>query len=131
VTYVGLDRLQPVGTRVGYARIAKNKHVEKSATQFNPIKIKRLSQILGRDYAYARFAISDIDSSREIPVLKEGTLESSGLHHVTGEITISELLKVDIHQYSLILIDEIEASLHPGSQRRLMRDLAVIAREKE
>jgi hypothetical protein len=35
----------------------------------------------------------------------------------------------DFHKNSLVLIDEIESSLHPRAQRRLLRDLATVARQ--
>jgi hypothetical protein len=41
------------------------------------------------------------------------------------------LLAADFPEYGLVLIDEIETSLHPRAQRRLMHDLARIARDKE
>jgi hypothetical protein len=44
---------------------------------------------------------------------------------------VAELLDVDLPKYGLILIDEIESSLHPRAQRRLMRDLAEAARVRE
>jgi hypothetical protein len=40
-------------------------------------------------------------------------------------------LQADLPKYGLILIDEIETSLHPRSQRRLIRDLAERCRERE
>jgi predicted ATPase len=131
VEYIDLSRLQPVGTRVGYARIAKNRHQETSATQFTQDQVKRMSQIMGRDYDSARMAISSIDPNREIPILSKSGRPYSGFHQGSGEITIAELLKVQLPQYGLILIDEIESSLHPRAQRRVMRDLATVARERE
>jgi predicted ATPase len=131
VSYNDLSRLQPVGTRVGYARIAKTRHTEHSSTQFTPEKVSRLSQIMGRDYDFARMAVSDIDTNREIPVLSKGQTEYSGFHQGSGEITTAELLREDLPQYGLVLIDEIESSIHPRVQRRLIRDLAHIARKQE
>jgi predicted ATPase len=131
VSYIDLSRLQPIGTRVGYARIAKNKHLEQSATQFTPAQIARMSKIMARDYDGARMAISDIDPTREIPVLSKARQPYSGFHQGSGETTIAELLRADLPQYGLIIIDEIESSLHPRTQRRLIRDLAVAARERE
>jgi hypothetical protein len=55
----------------------------------------------------------------------------SGFHQGAGETTITELLQTDLPQYSLVLIDEVETSLHPRAQRRLIRDLAERARELE
>jgi energy-coupling factor transporter ATP-binding protein EcfA2 len=59
IAYIDLSRLQPVGTRVGYARIAKNKHQETSATPFTAEQVARLSNIMGREYDNARMAISN------------------------------------------------------------------------
>ncbi|WP_437383353.1 ATP-dependent nuclease [Inquilinus limosus] len=53
----------------------------------------------------------------------------SGFHQGAGEIAAAELLAADLPRYGLVLIDEIETSLHPRAQRRLVRDLARIARE--
>jgi predicted ATPase len=131
VSYIDLSRLQPVGTRVGYARIAKNRHLEASSIPFSEHQVARLSQIMGREYDNARMAFSDIDSNREIPVLSKAGHLYSGFHQGSGETTIAELLRAQLPQYGLVLIDEVESSLHPRAQRRLIRDLAVAARERE
>lgn len=55
----------------------------------------------------------------------------SGYHQGSGETTVAELLRTDLPKYGLILIDEIESSLHPRAQRRLIRDLAERCRERE
>ena len=131
VEYIDLSRLQPVGTRVGYARIAKSRHAEASATDFVEDQVSRLSEIMGRRYDYAKMALSDIDQNREIPVLSKSGRGYSGFHQGSGETTIAELIQSDLPRYGLILIDEIESSLHPRAQRRLMRDLATKARIQE
>lgn len=131
VEYIDLSRLQPVGTRVGYARIAKNRHVEQRAMPFTDQQVARLSQIMGRDYDSARMAYTDIDDNREVPVLTKAGVPYSGFHQGSGETTMAELLQTPLPQYGLILIDEIESSLHPRAQRRLMRDLAAAARDRE
>lgn len=131
VSYIDLSRLQPVGTRVGYARIAKNRHLEQSSIPFTESQVSRLSDIMGREYDGAKMAKSTIDDTREIPVLTKGNQAYSGFHQGSGETTIAELLRTELPQYGLILIDEIESSLHPRAQRRLMRDLAVAARDRE
>jgi len=131
IEYIDLSRLQPVGTRVGYARIAKNRHIENSATDFSTEQLQRLSGIMGRDYDHAKMALSDIDDRREIPVLTKSNQPYSGFHQGSGETTIAELLKAHLPQYGLVLIDEIESSLHPRAQRRLVRDLAQVARDRE
>jgi predicted ATPase len=131
IVYIDLSRLQPVGTRVGYARIAKNRHLETSSTLFTDEQVGRLSQIMGREYDSAKMAISSIDPNREIPVLSKLRQPYSGFHQGSGETTIAELLQAPLPQYGLIIIDEIESSLHPRAQRRLIRDLATVARDRE
>lgn len=131
VEYIDLNRIQPVGARVGYARIAKTKHVEKSFKAFGAPQLQRFSSVMGREYDSARMALSDVDDGREVPVVSRSGYEYSGFHQGSGEITIAELLGKDIPKYSLLLIDEIESSLHPRAQRRLIRDLAEQCRLQE
>jgi predicted ATPase len=131
VRYHDLSRIQPLATRVGYARIAKTRHTEKSATPLVAEQVKRLSEIMGRNYDGAKIALSSIDASREIPVLTKEHTDYSGFHQGSGEAIVMELLKSDLPKYSLLLIDEIESSLHPRAQRRLIRDLAETCRERE
>ena len=76
-------------------------------------------------------ALSDIDDKRFVPVVSKEGISYSGFHQGAGETTITELLQADLPKYGLILIDEIESSLHPRSQRRLVRDLAEMCRERE
>jgi predicted ATPase len=131
VDYIDLNRIQPVGARVGYARIAKTRHTQKSAKSFSEVQVQRFSSVMGRAYDSARMALSDIDDDREVPVISRGGNEYSGFHQGSGEITIAELLRKEIPKYSLLLIDEIESSLHPRAQRRLIRDLAEQCRVQE
>ena len=131
VEYIDLSRLQPVATRVGYARIAKNRHSEQSAVPFDAERVSRLSQIMGREYDAASMAISSLDPTREIPVLSKERQPYSGFHQGSGETTVAELLNTDLPKNGLILIDEIESSLHPRAQRRLIRDLARACRVVE
>jgi predicted ATPase len=133
VEYIDLNRLQPVAARVGYARIAKTKHAEvpASAKKFDEQQVLRLSQIMGRPYDSARMALSNIDDGRAVPVISRNNNEYSGYHQGSGETTITELLQAQLPKYGLILIDEIESSLHPRAQRRLIRDLAEECRQRE
>ncbi|MDE3073346.1 MAG: AAA family ATPase, partial [Pseudomonadota bacterium] len=92
VEYIDLNRIQPVGARVGYARIAKTKHLEKSARSFGVDQLQRFSSVMGRTYDSARMALSDVDDGREVPVISRNGNEYSGFHQGSGEITIAELL---------------------------------------
>lgn len=131
VENIDLSRIQPVSARVGYSRLAKPQHKEASATLFDDERLARLSNILGKRYAIASMSITDFDAKRSVPVIQHKDTRYSGFHGGAGETTILELLENDIQQYSLVVIDEIETSLHPRSQRRLVRDLADICRTKE
>lgn len=132
VRYEDLNRIQPVGARVGYARIAKTLHSEKSSKSFAPDKVSRLSFVMNQEYVSARMAITSVDNKREVPVLNEKSIgDYSGYHQGSGQITVQELFNIDFPKYGLILIDEIESSLHPRAQRRLVRDLAEQARLQE
>jgi predicted ATPase len=131
VEYIDLNRIQPVGTRVGYARIAKTRHQEASFKDFNTDQVGRLSEVMGNTYDSAKMALSTVDELREVPVLSRNGIAYSGYHQGSGETTVAELLRADLPKYGLILIDEIESSLHPRAQRRLIRDLAERCRERE
>ncbi len=130
VVYMDLSRLMPVASRTGYQRIVNLGRAEASATHFDETRLQRLSTILGRPYANARSAFSDVDNKRDVPVLSFGGHAYSGFHQGAGEITIAELLKTRLPNNCLLLIDEVETSLHPRSQRRLIRDLAEICRSQ-
>jgi predicted ATPase len=131
VRYIDLSRIQPILARVGYSKITKTAHQEASSTPFDKYRLARLSQIMGRDFDAAKMALTSIDSVRTVPVLGHQGASYSGFHQGAGETTITELLQTDLPQYSLVLIDEVETSLHPRAQRRLIRDLAERARELE
>lgn len=131
VQFLDLSRIVPISGRTGYAKIAKSSHIEASAEQFDQDRLDRLSSILGHRYEHAKMALADIDNERKIPVLQRSTSSYSGYHQGQGETTIAELIQADLPKYGLILIDEIESSLHPRAQRRLIRDLATVCRERE
>jgi len=131
VIYIDLSRIQPVFARVGYARLAKPKWKEIDAVKFEQERRSRLSEIMGRVYSDARMASTDGDRNRAVPVVLYHGREISGYHQGAGELTMVEFLKIDPPKYSLVLIDEVETSLHPRAQRRLIRALADLARERE
>jgi predicted ATPase len=128
VEYLDLRRTQPIYARTGYGRLAKNSIVEQESEDFDGNKLQRLSSVLGRDFTRARQSITNADPHRRVPVISFGGQDYSGFHQGAGESTVADLLALPLPQYGLILIDEIETSLHPRAQRRLIRDLAERAR---
>ncbi len=131
VVNIDLSRIQPVFARVGYSRLAKPQHKQVSAVEFDADRLERLSNIMNRNYRIASVALTDFDLTREVPVIEHRGTVWSGFHGGAGETTMLELLRGDVPQYALVIIDEVETSLHPRSQRRLMRDLADLCRTKE
>lgn len=131
VSYIDLSRIQPVSARSGYMKIVRSRHVEASSRAFEKENLVRFSHVMGREYDVAKLAKTDIDPSREIPVIGKGGTVYSGFHQGSGEVTVAELLGADFKKGSLVLIDEIESSLHPRTQRRLIRELADICRDRD
>lgn len=131
VEYIDLSRIVPVSVRRGYARIAKPQYKESGAESFDEFRLARFNQIMGRQYDTARMARTDADPEKSVSVLAERGASYSGFHSGAGETTVAEFLEADFPKYGLVLIDEIETSLHPRAQRRLMRDLADKCRERE
>lgn len=128
VEYMDLRRTQPIYARTGYSRLANSKIAEQAAEAFDEERLRRLSAVLGRDFSGARQSITDADPNRRVPVVSFNDREYSGFHQGAGESTVTDLLALPLPQYGLILIDEIETSLHPRAQRRLIRDLATRSR---
>ncbi len=131
VEYIDLSRIQPVPARVGYTKLAKSASRETSADAFERSRLARFSAIMGRAYESAKMALSDADENRRVPVVGHHGATYSGFHQGAGETTVAELLQADLPKNALILIDEVESSLHPRAQRRLIRDLAERCREAE
>lgn len=131
VENIDLSRIQPVSARVGFMKLAKAHAKEGTATIFQEEALTALSAIMGRSYEVASMSTADIDTTRPVPVLSHSGKKYSGFHGGAGETTMVEFLKTDVPKNSLVLIDEIETSLHPRAQRRLMRRLADVCRHKE
>jgi predicted ATPase len=131
VEYIDLSRIQPVQARVGYTKLANPLFAEATAQSFETEQLERFSEIMGRPYDLAKMAALAIDAKRLVPVIGQQGSAYSGFHQGAGETTVAELLQNDLPRYSLVLIDEVESSLHPRAQRRLIRDLAEKARENE
>jgi predicted ATPase len=131
VVYIDLRRTQPMSAQIGYSRIAKPQFKEADSRDFDDDKLQRLCAITGRHYDKARYALTDADKKRWVPVVESGDAAYSGFHQGAGEITLADLLRADFPRYGIILIDELETSLHPRSQRRLVRDLAEMCRVNE
>jgi predicted ATPase len=128
-----ISRTLPLDASAGYAKIAKLAASEVSSLTLTEEYRKGLSHVLGRDYSKARFATSDVNTKKEVGLLTREFGEISQFHQGAGEDATLDLFRIieGIPNYSLLIIDEVEASLHPRAQRRLIRFLTQLARLKK
>ncbi len=133
VIFQDISRTLPIEATVGYAYIANRNAHETSMTQLSEDFMQYYRDIMGRNYSSARLAAADVNVNRMVGVVQMGALQFSQFHQGAGEDTVFDLLSLlqNIPDTSLILIDEIEASLHPRSQRRFVHFLLWLVRTKQ
>ena len=132
VYFLDVSRTLPLDATAGYAKIAKQAMQENENVNLNDESIRALSYIMNKTYSAARFASTDI-STKEVGLLTNSFGEVSQFHQGAGEDATLDLFRLiqDIPEQSLLIIDEVEASLHPQAQRRLVRHLIKIARKNK
>jgi predicted ATPase len=133
VFFLDISRTLPLDATAGYAKIAKIASEEMGNDELNDESIKNLSHVLGQEYARARFVGTNINSSREVGLLTKEYGEISQFHQGAGEDTILDTFKLlqTMPEQSLLVIDEVENSLHPQAQRRFVQYLLKLARIKK
>lgn len=134
VYFLDISRTLPLDATAGYAKIAMRANEEAgNGKELNENSIKELSYILGQNYTKARFTGTNVDIKREVGLLTKDCGEISQFHQGAGEDSILDMFKLlqDIPPQSLLLIDEVENSLHPQAQRRFVRYLLKLARIKK
>ncbi|MFG1246371.1 ATP-dependent nuclease [Xanthobacter flavus] len=132
VYLLDVSRTLPLDASAGYAKIARSAAAEIESDELDDEFRGRLSHVLGRSYHKARFATSDVDARRQVGLLQREWGEVSQFHQGAGEDATLDLFRVlqNIPKNSLLVIDEVEASLHPRAQRRLTRFLLWLARRR-
>jgi predicted ATPase len=132
VFLLDIARTLPLDASAGYAKIARSAAAEVESTEISDVFRERLSHVLGRKYSKARFATSDVDKKRAVGLLEREWGELSQFHQGAGEDATLDLFRTlqGLPDNSLLLIDEVEASLHPRAQRRLVRFLLWLARQR-
>lgn len=133
VRYFDISRTLPLDATIGYAKIAKATTIETATTDINPEYRKRFSHVLGREYQTARFVTPDVDKKNDVGLLGLDFGEISQFHQGAGESATLDLIKSvqNIPEYTLVIIDEVENSLHPKAQRRIIRFLLWLCRQKK
>ena len=134
VYFLDISRTLPLDATAGYAKIAKMASKEAGEnTELDDASLQALSYVLGQNYSRARFTATDINSGREVGLLTKGDGEISQFHQGAGEDAMLDMFKLlqSIPPYSLLVIDEVENSLHPQAQRRFIKHLLKLARSKK
>lgn len=129
VFFLDISRTQPINTLVGYGKIAKQLSFEGDVTPFQEPDRALLSRIMNKPYTTSSMATYE---NKQIGVLSTSVGEYSNFHQGAGEDATADLVALlrTAPRNSLVVIDEVEASLHPRAQRRLMTELLSISREK-
>ncbi len=132
VFILDISRTLPLDATVGYAKLAKQAQKEVSDEVLSQDNQEYLSYILGRDYLGARFTTTEFDEKKQVGLLRREFGEMSQFHQGAGEDATLDLFQLfeTIPNYSLLIIDEVEASLHPKAQRRLTKFLLTLSRIK-
>ncbi len=133
VFVLDISRTLPLDASAGYAKIARLAASEVASANLAEEYRKGLSHVLGREYTQARFATSNVNEKKDVGLLTRDFGEISQFHQGAGEDATLDLFRVieGIPNYSLLIIDEVEASLHPRAQRRLVRFLLQLTRKKK
>lgn len=132
IFWFDVARTLPLDASAGYARVARVTAEEVANEEISEEYVHHLSHILGRNYSSARFAAPDVNEDRKVGLLGRDFGEVSQFHQGAGEDTTLDLIQAleAVPNHSLVIIDEVEASLHPRAQRRLTRFLLNLARQK-
>jgi len=130
VYWFDVARTLPLDATAGYARVARLAAGEISTEALSDEFRGHLSYILGREYTNARFAAPDVNAKRAVGLLHREFGEISQFHQGAGEDTSLDLMRAlqAVPNNSLLIIDEVEASLHPRAQRRLINFLIKLSR---
>ena len=134
VYLLDISRTLPLDATAGYAKIAMTANSEAgNGQELNEENLRELSYVLGQNYTNARFIGTNVDVKREVGLLTKDCGEISQFHQGAGEDSILDLFKLlqDIPPQSLLVIDEVENSLHPRAQRRFVQYLLKLARKKK
>ena len=133
VWFFDVARLLPIEATIGYAKVAKLTASEISNLEISQEFRNHYSFVMGHDYSKARFATSNVSANNKVGLLEREFGEISQFHQGAGESTTLDLFRSlqNVPDYSLIIIDEIEGSLHPRAQRRIIRFLLKICRVKK
>lgn len=132
VFFLDITRTQPIDSLIGYGKIAKEVAFGESEVELDDANRQRLARVLRRDYTEGKLVISEKGKRKEVGVVTRDGTTYSNFHQGAGEDATMDLIALlqRAPNHSLVVIDELEASLHPRAQRRLVGELFDLARTK-
>lgn len=134
VYFLDISRTLPLDATAGYAKIAKTATEEAGrGVELNQDYLENLSYVLGQSYSRARFTGTNVSANREVGLLTNQCGEISQFHQGAGEDSMLDIFKLlqSIPEQALLVIDEVENSLHPQAQRRFIKYLLKLTRVKK
>ncbi|MDR1649992.1 MAG: AAA family ATPase [Synergistaceae bacterium] len=132
VFFLDISRTLPLDATAGYAKIAKlSSEIIAEDVVISDALLQDFSHIMGGSYSAARFV--QPQPKREVGLLTNLSGEISQFHQAAGEDELLDFMRVldTIPETALLIVDEVEASLHPKAQRRFINFLLKIARQKK
>jgi predicted ATPase len=132
VFFLDITRTQPIDSLIGYGKIAKEGAFGESEVELDDANRQRLARVLRRDYTEGKLVVSETGKRKEVGVVTRDGTTYSNFHQGAGEDSTMDLIALlqRAPSHSLVVIDELEASLHPRAQRRLVGELFDLARTK-
>lgn len=129
--FLDISRTQPIDTLIGYGRVARVDLAKNANTvALDEDSVVMLSRVLGRSYSSGELVRDD--RGKQVGIVGTAGATYSNFHQGAGEDATTDLVALlqEAEPNSLVLIDEVEASLHPRAQRRLMTELIDVARRR-